>query len=107
MPSSARGWPVPEHTKGPWDTWHDYGGIYHIDAVDYTEAVDSDGEKFMLADNVRGEGNARLIAAAPDLLMACKAMREFIRENTKSGWVDPSCTLLADMAIAKAEGRPS
>ena len=54
--------------------------------------------------------NARLIAAAPDLLEALKAlMGEYIADNPQSDGADnPDCSvamIAAHAAIAKAEGR--
>lgn len=55
------------------------------------------------------KGNARLIAAAPDLLQACKdVLAAWLREaNEGDGiMVDDECVLhAARTAIAKAEGR--
>jgi hypothetical protein len=46
--------------------------------------------------------NARLIAAAPDLLAACKAARDILRII---GGANPLTMEQIDVAIAKAEGR--
>jgi hypothetical protein len=51
---------------------------------------------------LENEANARLIAAAPDLLEALKALREWHRTEYQS---DPKTDAKADAAIAKAEGR--
>lgn len=59
------------------------------------------GNEF-IADSVYGEDNARLMAAAPDLLMAIKKMVHAYRE----GCADDDWPSVADAlkAIAKAEG---
>jgi hypothetical protein len=48
------------------------------------------------------EANARLIAAAPDLLAACEAAKEFFESNY--GWYEDEYHQLAD-AIEKARGK--
>jgi hypothetical protein len=55
----------------------------------------------MVADRVDGEANARLIAAAPDLLEAAK---HAAMEYRLHGALTDSCRVL-EAAIAKAEGR--
>ena len=45
------------------------------------------------------EANANLIAAAPDLLEACKAMLD------RFGIMSDDCILMANDAVSKAEGR--
>lgn len=52
-----------------------------------------------VAEVVHGEGNARLIAAAPELLAALKYARRFVSAPD----VDVA---FIDAAIAKAEGNP-
>lgn len=47
--------------------------------------------------------NARLIAAAPDLLEACKTIRDYDWEKTDNTWAE--ICLILNLAIAKAEGR--
>ncbi len=49
------------------------------------------------------EANARLIAAAPELLEACNAARRFVAAD--SVMTISECLQILDMAIAKAEGR--
>jgi len=56
--------------------------------------------------------NARLIAAAPELLAACERMREYLQiaktvsQSAFETWVDQEMTPLLDAAIAKAKGQP-
>ena len=51
--------------------------------------------------NRQGEANARLIAAAPDLLEALKAIRQAFQSGTAMFVAQD----MAEAAIAKAEGR--
>lgn len=54
---------------------------------------------------VAGEENARLIAAAPELLAACKALIAHDK-NGRFGEPDfPAAINMARAAVAKAEGR--
>lgn len=104
------------HTPGPW-TIHGWGeDNYEVNADDETvcnvpgfddETVDSD----------RAEANARLIAAAPELLAACRSLVDEIdswvwvnvggkvRAFEVSGGYAAYLQNLVRAAIAKAEGR--
>lgn len=100
------------HTPGPW-TIHGWGeDNYEVNAADETvcnvpgfcdETVDSD----------RAEANARLIAAAPELLAVCQCiagdLQAVIDGDDFSGMSDAEFfgVLLRSLnaAIAKAEGR--
>jgi hypothetical protein len=105
---------VTGHTPGPWRvTYSDDGG--------FQVGVELHDGAFDVVICVRGSwthrvkeslANARLIAAAPELLAALKEMREFIRirfpdDSLASGnW--PTVKPLVekwDAAIAKAEGK--
>jgi hypothetical protein len=99
------------HTRGPWKLTQ-YGAV-----------VDDHGQTVVYTDNgescINGDANARLIAAAPDLLAACKGMllqidpcpdgvpmsarcRVCGNHPTKH---KPDCVVLvARAAIARAEG---
>ena len=85
-----------EHTSGPWEAREYYTGcLASVHAGDYR-----------IADMVLPPGgiptndaNARLIAAAPDLLAALEAMRDAIIPTE-----DRYAAILADAAIAKAKG---
>jgi hypothetical protein len=103
-----------KHTPGPWfvaprnevnSAGHNIAMIADLDWGQYRDAEDNGEAEF--------EANARLIAAAPDLLEALKAAMAFLDENV----ADPDIT--AGMAqayiklrdinpkaiIAKAEGK--
>ena len=87
-----------KHTKGPWTI---YGGTIGV--------LDGAGI-FPIAKSVHKE-NARLIAAAPDMLEALKGLFEHCAMVHKH-WGDGNNTKQADAAIkageaaiAKAEGR--
>jgi hypothetical protein len=85
-----------KHTKGPWKT--------HL--VDSTAIVTEDGKLIAKAegdyhlDHAAMEANARLIAAAPDLLEALELLQAGWSKNaiTAGTWA------IARAAIAKAKG---
>lgn len=94
------------HTPGPWRVsegrhnknwalisaprWEDFARV----------VIRMDGDEM---DFATGVANARLIAAAPDLLAACKAL---MPEGWDEGHMDHMPGIkLARLAIAKAEGR--
>lgn len=95
------------HTKGPWAIWtsNSYRRIGSESTgreVAYA-VMQSDGWLDIRFPNGGEDGpDARLIAAAPELLEACRAARAFIRElETKhDDFTAPLLTL--DAAIAKA-----
>lgn len=93
------------HTPGPWTA--------HIERFSTSIQI---GEAFVSAPyqppNGRGrcpqqDADARLIAAAPDLLAACEAAIETIEdaENTANTNCEPTLVLLR-AAIAKARATP-
>ena len=92
---------TPNYTPAPW-TLHRKDALRWIDAGPLCIAEvpeDEDGEP--------QEGNALLIAAAPDLLMALGMLyaetADYIRLN-KLGGMDNQCMQLARAALAKAVG---
>lgn len=118
-----------EHTPGPWmidpgwtlfthELWGrvQYPTISHAKVGNVAYVVPKvDGRR-----DATGEANARLIAAAPDLLRECRAIKaqldrveEALREhdgsdlsNTSVSFaVEPEGRISLDAAIAKAEGR--
>lgn len=71
-----------EHTPGPW-SW-DAGDIGNEYSIPYCDVFAGSGDDFIIAsvndrfDRTQGRANARLIAAAPDLLEALEdAVRWF------------------------------
>ena len=76
-----------KHTPGPW------GVIAQSEMPESLRLLHVDGS----------EANARLIAAAPELLEACRNAKEvFDQWDGKPGKIEQRL----DAAIAKAEGKP-
>ena len=71
------------HTPGPWE-WQDRAGYYHdLVATKTGRVVHSDGSAYGEYDadiDVKGP-DARLIAAAPELLEACEALLQINNER--------------------------
>ena len=97
-----------KHTPGPWsaglldldDAWpciKAFQGEVYIVPPGYDGRYADFGVTGRSYDEARA--NARLIAAAPELLEALKELRDWYRENVGL----PACK--ANAAIAKAEGR--
>ena len=87
-----------KHTPGPWTFVHEGGidGGYFIDAKE---------DVVVLPRGRLNEADARLIAAAPDLLAALKRMEIADRKQAAGEIYDYSNAVLeARAAIAKAEG---
>ena len=87
-----------KHTPGPWrvvDSWNDY----MVESQNGEEIIWQDGPHNTPTIN---EANARLIAAAPDLLEALENLADYIDERAG----DNECRPLenARAAIAKAKG---
>ena len=86
-----------EHTPGPWNVEHD------------TEIIAAEGKRIAEADTrsinfVNGEANAnaRLIAAAPDLLAAAEALLEEARQFFPT--VSGNAITIGEAAVKKARG---
>lgn len=99
------------HTKGPWSVVeHDHGTVVVTESPKKTKygasryaAIggfdSSDPEQLAEA-----KANARLIAAAPELLEFVRAFRDAYYEE--DGWIDlKSSAKTASALIAKAEGK--
>ena len=98
-----------KHTPGPWigagPSFGDPLPRYTTEIV--TEWEDEDGEALSICElpfhhhDDENEANARLIAAAPDLLEALKAAEPYLRHAN----VAYNVYVQARAAIAKAEGQ--
>ncbi len=92
----------PKHTEGPWIVL-DLGEIVAEDDLEVLVATIDLG-------TAEGEANARLIAAAPDLLDALKACARILPNYASLGKTaldDEACDAVIEQvneAIAKAEG---
>ena len=100
-----------KHTPGPWLYREDKGGGYEV--FPYNGGLPEIGEWSeictILEYNKDPEADARLIAAAPELLEALRRLASF-EAMTNEGWgvSHPELTARANFAraaIAKAEGR--
>lgn len=87
------------YTEGPWRAEND-------------EILGDDGDTFIATVPLHGgmnptewQANLRLIAAAPDLLAALKAMRDGAYGNPSMPAENDAIDQMAETAIAKAEGR--
>ncbi len=90
------------HTPGPWKIGH--AGIGHSDCrliySDY-QRDEVAGATHYIAHCIYNEANARLIAAAPDLLEAC----EWLLFSMNADFEEPDAQEYARQAIAKAKGK--
>src|SRR6476646_6775635 len=96
-----------KHTPGPWRPSYDRGYFVETDHDDKPSSGNvCNIEQGDGCSKEEAQANARLIAAAPDLLKACKAMVTYcgkyaIEDYAKGQW--PYQNLMD--AIAKAEGK--
>lgn len=101
------------HTPGPWRWMNeealvaDYGRRRAILTSNWTAfGLQTCGEDGLLRTLDIHEPNARLMAAAPDLLAVVKKLRHVIYVQLQLDPVDADCRSIceqADLAIAKAE----
>lgn len=100
------------HTPGPWKVTHDdYAGHYDVSTFDPQMGSEAIAQVFYVANapGGRGEADARLIAAAPELLEALEKMLSLLNavcalsddNYARDDWQD---VLNANAAIAKARG---
>lgn len=91
-----------KHTPGP---WHNFGRQRNVAGLPHSAV----GAKTLLArvyseaygDDAQETANARLIAAAPDLL---EALRWIVLRTEEGGYPDGRCLEEARAAIARATG---
>jgi len=98
-----------QHTPGPWEI-RPFEGVYGVFSKEDNEVpvatTDYGGDMLEGADcQLTQEANARLIAAAPELLEACKTALSKLNELDRPVNCRAIQVLLG--AIAKAEGRVS
>ena len=104
------------HTPGPWTMRNEYrkkeervkynpGNRFVV----YSDGLDGHGKgnvMWSVADEIESEANARLIAAAPrmyDALRAIDGMK--ITEETDKGYVLAMCMTIARIELENIEGR--
>jgi hypothetical protein len=100
-----------KHTPGPWEIWYGGGTLDDYFTIGHTGGGNSTGvvcEYTPAAPRPNEElkANAHLIAAAPDLLAAC---RNFLALHDECDmWPEDEChklRVMMDLARAKAEGK--
>ena len=91
------------HTLGPWKAQSIKGDNSNLV---YKRIMASDKPVAFAGvyKHPNAEANARLIAAAPDLLEACKMIIEFSNDNDIHRFLEIAIPKI-EQAIAKAEGR--
>jgi hypothetical protein len=68
-----------KHTPGPWQVTHNSQGETFVDFTGETGGLFAVARVYATGGNQ--EADARLIAAAPDLLVALRALRDWCNEN--------------------------
>lgn len=92
-----------KHTAGPW-TYRETADTFKIGHPVFGVGPKIDGAVWFVAENV-DEADARLIAAAPELLKTLEYILDIAHENSKG--IDGYEQIIewAQKAIAKAEGK--
>jgi hypothetical protein len=103
-----------KHTSGKWNIKTPLKHITELNDFEF-EIIPSDGSGRICLiernDSISELANARLIASAPELLEACKALKalsERFKNGDRSGAIMGGISLAMDKAleaIAKAEGK--
>lgn len=97
---ATSGLDMAEHTPGPWTATDDRRGIWEI--IHDGELLADVWSHGSAARDLPAEANARLIAAAPELLEACKRFVEW-DEYVSSLDVPTSLRKVMDTVIASAD----
>ena len=97
-----------KHTPGPWSSgesrdgririWPEGSAYVLAECPPRCEMVEQGGL-------TEDRANAALMAAAPDLLAACKSAMRAMNDNLQPGPMDDDAKAALYAAIAKAEGR--
>ena len=103
-----------EHTKGPWRIFDKFGENHHgiesgcLSIIVWGDISDPNDQCGVRGDTPEEAlANARLIAAAPQMLSALKAIRETYRGTEGLLGATVAAKIRAiDEAIAAAEGKP-
>ena len=95
------------HTAGPWNTGTKNLGDPDVLQIGCYESVIHDAAGYALAVTFDGDNqaNARLIAAAPDLLEALKDLRKQLNWHIKFNVKKHFSLMVADVAASKAIAR--
>jgi len=94
------------HTPGPWlreSEINSEGSDWILVTKDYAEIVDLRLDDGLVVSEQEQEANARLIAAAPEMLNALRGVAERWDKDDEAD--DPVLGAVIRSAIAKAEGR--
>lgn len=102
------------HTKGPWTVRASVNGPYvarhsgSLGDAALAKVLKVSGRGRMLEREQEQLANARLMAAAPDLLAALTALRDNVEADLSGWWTESTSNFMqqADAAIAKADGQP-
>lgn len=97
-----------KHTPGPWrSSWYEENSRTHIGSWGLTAGSDSRRVVFRRCKqgDATALANARLIAAAPDLLAACKAALPRLNARRFDTAAHDDIVTQLEAAIAKAESR--
>lgn len=91
------------HTPGPWALRRGHS-VVEIRTVAGLAVAQTTSDAYWQSFSAEADANARLIAAAPEMLEALKQAREYLRYSLGStSETNPYPAI--DAAIAKAEGR--
>lgn len=88
-----------KHTPGPWNYSKGYGWGFNVSAGKFTQVVKPDERG-----PIGKEEDARLIAAAPDLLVAVQGLLNLFEQHEKRGHTISPVGDFARAAVAKATG---
>ena len=92
-----------EHTPGPWKIEHSTNGTFPYRIVKFGERNPIASCRGISGKESEDAANARLIAAAPNLLEACKTLVRRAETMTDGEWGEPEEIAQAKAAIAQAE----